>query len=188
MGRVQPLRRQRAGRSERHDRLHAAELLLRPAGDRPRLGSATIGRSSPTSDGGPQDFIFGAEYPAIRWLEQNGYDVNYISGVDTAPDGAQLLNTKVFLSVGHDEYWSGEQRANVEAARDAGVNLAFWSGNEVYWKTRWETSIDGSGTPYRTMVTYKETWAHADIDPSDTSTGTWRDPRFRIPGRSRRTR
>ena len=27
-----------AGRSERHDRLHAAELLLRPAGDRPRLG------------------------------------------------------------------------------------------------------------------------------------------------------
>ena len=38
------------------------------------------------------------------------------------------------------------------------------------------------------MVTYKETWAHTDIDPSDTSTGTWRDPRFQIPGRSRRTR
>ena len=95
--------------------------------------------------GGAWDFIFGAEYPAIRWLEQNGYDVNYISGVDTARDGAQLLNTKVFLSVGHDEYWSGEQRENVEAARDAGVNLAFWSGNEVYWKIRWETSIDGIG-------------------------------------------
>ena len=24
-------------------------------------------------------------------------------------------------------------------------NLAFFSGNEVFWKTRWETSIDGSG-------------------------------------------
>ena len=50
------------------------------------------------------------------------------------------------MSAGHDEYWSGQQRANVEAARDAGVNLAFFSGNEVFWKTRWEPSIDGSNT------------------------------------------
>ena len=83
-------------------------------------------------------------------------------------DGAQLLNSKVFLSVGHDEYWSGDQYANVVAARDAGVNLAFWSGNEVYWKTRWETSIDGSGTPYRTLVTYKEIRSGANTDPNDT--------------------
>ena len=129
---------------------------------------------------GPQDFIFGVEYPAIRWLEQNGYNVNYISGVDTARDGAQLLNSQVFLSVGHDEYWSGDQYANVMAARDAGVNLAFWSGNEVYWKTRWETSIDGSGTPYRTLVTYKEIRSGANTDPNDT-TSTWRDP-FYGPG------
>ena len=61
------------------------------------------------------------------------------------------------------------------AARDAGVNLAFWSGNEVYWKTRWETSIDGSGTPYRTLVTYKEIRSGANTDPNDT-TSTWRDP------------
>ena len=47
--------------------------------------------------------------------------------------------------------------ANVEAARDAGVHLAFFSGNEIFWKTRWETSIDGSGTPNRTLVCYKET-------------------------------
>ncbi|WP_163365410.1 N,N-dimethylformamidase beta subunit family domain-containing protein, partial [Enterobacter asburiae] len=78
-----------------------------------------------TRDGGfaagPQDFIFSVEYPAIRWLEQNGYDINYISGIDTARSGAQLLNSEIFLSVGHDEYWSADQRANVEAARDAGV-------------------------------------------------------------------
>jgi uncharacterized repeat protein (TIGR01451 family) len=90
--------------------------------------------------------------------------------------------------VGHDEYWSGGQRANVEAARDAGVNLLFWSGNEVYWKTRWETSIAPDGTEYRTLVCYKETWAngtitagaadYANIDPSSAWTGTWRDLRF----------
>jgi hypothetical protein len=127
---------------------------------------------------GPQDWIFGAEYPALLWLERNGYDVSYISGVDAARDGAGLLDHKVFLSVGHDEYWAGEQRANVEAAREAGVNLQFWSGNEVYWKIRWETAISADGTPYRTLVCYKETKAGANIDPSSEWTGTWRDPRF----------
>ena len=80
--------------------------------------------------------------------------------------GALIRNHRVFLSVGHDEYWSGGQRANVEAARNAGVHLAFFSGNEVFWKTRWENSIDGSSTPYRTLVTYKETHANAKIDPT----------------------
>ena len=128
-------------------------------------------------DAGPQDYIFGAEYPAIRWLEKNGYNVSYITGVDTARNGASLLSHKVFLSVGHDEYWSGQQRANVEAARDAGVNLQFWSGNEIYWKTRWASSFDSSATPYRTMVTYKET-RQGPIDPSSEWTGTWRDPSY----------
>ena len=117
----------------------------------------------------------------IRWLEANGYNVVYTTGVDTDRRGNLLTNHKVFLSVGHDEYWSAGQRANVEAARNAGVHLAFFSGNEVFWKTRWEASIDGSGTPYRTLVCYKETHANAKIDPTPTWTGTWRDPRFSPP-------
>jgi hypothetical protein len=28
----------------------------------------------------------------------------------------------------------------VTAARDAGMSLAFFSGNEVYWRVRWEVS------------------------------------------------
>src|SRR6185503_1577232 len=124
----------------------------------------------------PEDAVFNAEYPMVRFLEANGYDVSYFTGVDTDRNGALLLNHKIFLSVGHDEYWSGPQRANVEAARGAGVDLAFFSGNEMYWKTRWETSIDGSGTAYRTLVSYKETHANAKIDPAGASmwTGTWR--------------
>ena len=81
----------------------------------------------------------------LRWLERNGYDVSYTTGVDTAGAAPSCSSTEAFLSVGHDEYWSAGQRANVEAARDAGVNLAFFSGNEVFWKTRWEPSIDGTG-------------------------------------------
>ncbi len=36
---------------------------------------------------GPQDYIYGAEFPAIMWLEQNGYDVSYMSGVDADRNG-----------------------------------------------------------------------------------------------------
>ena len=104
-------------------------------------------------DGG-QDWVFNAEYPMVRWLEANGYDLSYLSGVDSDRTGSLLLNHKVYLSVGHDEYWSGQQRTNVEAARNAGVNLAFFSGNEVFWKTRWENSIDSSNTrvPHARLV------------------------------------
>jgi hypothetical protein len=129
-------------------------------------------------DNSGRDFLFSNEYPAIRFLERNGYDISYISGVDTDRYGSLLLNHKTFLSVGHDEYWSQAQRSNVQNARDHGVNLMFLSGNEVYWHTRYEPSIDGSNTAYRTLVSYKETWDNAKIDPSPEWTGTWRDPRF----------
>src|SRR5438309_775221 len=128
-------------------------------------------------------WFFSAEYPMVRWLEANGYDVSYSTGVDTDRRGALIAQHKIFMSSGHDEYWSGGQRANVEAAGAAGVNLAFFSGNESYWKTRWEPCIDDSSTAYRTLVTYKETSAGAPIDPNDppTWTGTWRDPTFSPP-------
>jgi hypothetical protein len=121
-------------------------------------------------------FFFSAEYPMLRWLEANGYDVSYFTGVDTARRGTQLQQHRVFLSVGHDEYVSGEQRGNIEAS---GIHLAFFSGNELYWKTRWEPALDGQ--PYRTLVCYKETYGSAKIDPSPIWTGTWRDPRFSPP-------
>ncbi|RFB85568.1 adhesin, partial [Rhizobium leguminosarum bv. trifolii] len=131
---------------------------------------------------GPQDYLFGAEYAGIYWLEQNGYDVSYMSGVDVDRYGSLLLNHKTYIDAGHDEYWSGQQRTNVEAARDAGVNLMFWSGNEVYWRTRWGNAYSADGTPYRTLISYKETWSpSASIDPSNQWTGTFRDPRLSPP-------
>ncbi|SFJ89220.1 N,N-dimethylformamidase beta subunit family domain-containing protein [Caulobacter sp. UNC279MFTsu5.1] len=161
--------------------------------DQDRAFAVSYNRPFITRDGGGtyaggQDYLFGADYAAIYWLEKNGYSVSYVSGMDTDRLGASYLtNHKAFISVGHDEYWSGAQRANVEAARDAGVNLLFWSGNEVYWKTRWESSIV-NGVEYRTLVCYKETkfnyslgataQDYPNVDPSNEWTGTWRDLRF----------
>ncbi|GIH12932.1 DUF4082 domain-containing protein [Rugosimonospora africana] len=133
-------------------------------------------------DNSGRDFLFSNEYPMIRFLERNGYDVSYTTDVDADRYGSLIRNHNIFLSVGHDEYWSENERDNVEAARDAGVNLAFFSGNEVYWKTRWEPSEDGSSTDYRTLVTYKETWDPGHkLDPTDDWTGTWRDPTMSPP-------
>jgi hypothetical protein len=139
-----------------------------PAG---RAYEVSYNRPFTTADSAVEDWLFNSEYPMIRWLERNGYDVSYSTGVDSDRRGAEIREHAAFLSVGHDEYWSGGQRANVEAARDAGVNLAFFSGNEAFWKTRWKSD-------HRTLACYKETHAGAKIDPDAAVwTGTWRDAR-----------
>ncbi|AUG76351.1 hypothetical protein CFP65_1453 [Kitasatospora sp. MMS16-BH015] len=149
-------------------------------------GPAPDGRAYKVSYNRPLDIgadngIYGSEYSMIGWLERNGYDVSYLSGIDVSTKGVLLQNHKVFLSNGHDEYWNQAQRDNVTAARAAGVNLAFFSANEMFWRTRFENSIDASGTSYRTLVCYKETKLQIPgvdgvPDPSGQWTGTWMDP------------
>lgn len=147
-------------------------------GGPPRAYKVSYNRPFETRHYRAVNMLFNGEYPFIRWLEANGYDVSYFTGVDSDRHGAEILKHRLFLSVGHDEYWSLGQRRNVEAARAAGVHLAFFSGNEVFWKTRWEPSIDGANESHRTMVVYKETHDGAKIDPkADEWTGTWRDAR-----------
>ncbi len=122
----------------------------------------------------PSGLLSGAEYSMIRWLEKSGYDASYMSSGDVASRGSTLLNHKLFISSGHDEYWSASQRASMEAARDAGVNMAFFSGNEGFWKTRWAT--DSAGGENRTLISYKDSHFNARTDPV-TWTGAWRDSR-----------
>ena len=57
------------------------------------------------------------EFPLAFWLEKEGYDVTYISNVDTHADAKGLLRAKAFLSVGHDEYWTERMFENVTQAR-----------------------------------------------------------------------
>ena len=69
----------------------------------------------------------------VRWLERNGFDAPYWSGRRPLRFSSCLPPERATgrSSVGHDEYWSGAQRAAVTAARDHGMHLAFFSGNEV---------------------------------------------------------
>jgi hypothetical protein len=122
---------------------------------------------------------FRAEYPMVRWLEAQGYDVTYSTTLDTHRSGKpgapnHLLDHRVFLSVGHDEYWTQEMRNAITAARDAGVHLGFFSANTSYWRVRLEPD-PFTGEPDSVMVTYKTTES-GPPDPSGHPTGTWRDP------------
>ena len=93
------------------------------------------------------------EYNMIRWMESQGYDITYVTNLDVHVNPSLMSQHRVFLDAGHDEYWSLEMRNAVEAARDSGKNLAFFSANTAYWRVRFEPS--SSGVANRVMVCYK---------------------------------
>lgn len=112
----------------------------------------------------------GWDYNTVRFLEREGYDVTYITDLDThVASVGDLTKHGAILAVGHDEYWSWEMRENVEDAIAAGTDVAFMGGNIAYWQVRFEPSTV-SGAPNRTMVTYKNNEADpywSDGDPSN---------------------
>ena len=96
---------------------------------------------APLSTGSGEFFLW--EFPLAFWMESLGYDVTYISNLDTHHDAAGLRRAKGFLSVGHDEYWTIEMFENVRAAVEAGVNVAFFSGNAICGRIRLDPSVRG---------------------------------------------
>ncbi len=100
--------------------------------------------------------VFEYEYNLVRFLERKGYDVTYQTDVDTDENPSSLLHHRLDITSGHSEYWSGAMRNAWEAARAAGVNLAFIGGNIGYWQARY---LDSD----RTLVEYRS--ATLDPDP-----------------------
>jgi hypothetical protein len=93
---------------------------------------------NPLSQGSGEFLLW--EFPLAFWMEQHGYDVTYCSNSDVATDAKCVTRCKAFLSVGHDEYWAREQYDNLMSAVQAGVNLAFLSGNTCCFVTPYEKS------------------------------------------------
>jgi hypothetical protein len=99
------------------------------------------------------------DFEAVAFLERAGYDVTYATSVDLDRDPALLTRHRIFISVGHDEYWSRDMRDRVEGARDAGTSLVFLGGNDVYWQVRYRQGADGADRSI--LVCYRS----AAIDP-----------------------
>jgi hypothetical protein len=99
------------------------------------------------------------EYNFVRWVEHEGYDVSYQTDVDTDAHPESLLEHRLVVVDGHDEYWTKRMRDAFDTARDAGTNLAFTDSNASYWQVRYED--DG-----RTIVGYKDSAPDPEQDPS----------------------
>ncbi|WP_405792042.1 hypothetical protein OG753_37825 [Streptomyces sp. NBC_00029] len=99
------------------------------------------------------------EAPLIALAERLGIPLAYTTTTDVAREKRLLEGASAVLSLGHDEYWSPEQRAHFTAARDAGTNIAILGANCCYRRIRLEASDLG---PDRTLVCYKSSY---DQDP-----------------------
>jgi hypothetical protein len=119
----------------------------------------------PYADDGSAEFL-NWDVNFIRWIERSGYDVTYTTDVDTHANGAELLNHRGFISGGHDEYWSKEMVDAASAARDAGVNLAFFGANAIFRQIRFEASASGAAN--RVEVCYKSAATDPVFGPTTT--------------------
>jgi|HubBroStandDraft_1064217.scaffolds.fasta_scaffold03028_3 hypothetical protein len=73
------------------------------------------------------------EVPLIQWLERNGFAYDMCAASDLDQYGDLISNYQMFVSVGHDEYWSQGMRQAVEDFIGHGGNAAFLSGNTCWW-------------------------------------------------------
>ena len=87
------------------------------------------------------------DYPMVRWIESQGYNVTYATDVDLESNPNLLNGHKMFMNTGHDEYYSDNMRSNLQSFINAGGNVAFFSGDNIDNRMVWTNSI--SGQPYR---------------------------------------
>jgi hypothetical protein len=126
---------------------------------------------------GSAGFLHKWEHRFVAWAEAEGFDLDYLTDFDLDADPAALDPYGVLVLVGHSEYWSGPQRAAIDAFVDRGGRLAIFSGNTGFWKVRWED--EG-----RTLICHK--WRGFEDDPvaaADPAAGThlWSHPAFGAP-------
>jgi hypothetical protein len=95
------------------------------------------------------------EQPFLQWAEGNGYALDIVTNADLEDHPGLLRDDaySLFLSVGHDEYWSSPMRDTVEGFIARGGNAAFLSGNTAFWQVRLEDPTPEG--PAGTMVGYK---------------------------------
>ena len=114
----------------------------------------------------------------IGWLERRRFEVDYCTDLDVHENTGNMLDRyRLFLSVGHDEYWSEPMRRNVAAfVEEAGGNVAFFSGNTCWWRVH---PVE-SNTAF---ICDKTTFADTRRSPDQ---WFWFDPENRLTGVSTR--
>ncbi|MBJ6764404.1 hypothetical protein JGU66_26840 [Myxococcaceae bacterium JPH2] len=134
----------------------------------------------PYANGNGSGEYFNYVHQFVLWAEAKGHDLVYVTNPDLDRDPSLLLGQRLFLAVGHDEYWSRPGREAVVAALASGVNLAFLAGDTSCWLIRLEPSF--SGVPRRRQVCFKDEAPREDpLAHSNVITVRWRNPLLNEP-------
>ena len=104
------------------------------------------------------------EQPFLEWAEREGFEIGVCTNADLEHHPEVLDGAKLYLSVGHDEYWSWGMRDTVESFIKAGGNAAFFSGNTSLWQVRLE------GDDNDVMVGYKGRFRDDPVHGTDRAT------------------
>jgi hypothetical protein len=116
--------------------------------------SLAAGFDRPYDASGAEKFLV-YERAAVVLAERLGIPLAHTTGIDVHLDPSVLHGATAAVSLGHDEYWTPQQRAAVTRARDAGTNLAFLGANSCFRRVRLEKDAGGDD---RTVVCYKTDW------------------------------
>jgi hypothetical protein len=117
--------------------------------------SLAVSFDRPYDKNGAEKFLV-YERAAVVLAERLGVPLAYTTGVDVHLAPAVLRGSITAVALGHDEYWTPEQRRYVTAARDAGTNLAFLGANTCFRRIRLEPGPGGAAG--RTVVCYKSAY------------------------------
>ncbi len=115
------------------------------------------------------------EQKLISLAEQLGLPLAYTTSMDIATSPTLLNGASALFCLGHDEYWTPEERTYVTAARDAGVNVAFMGANTCFRRTRLDSTRLGAN---RLILCYKTSYTRDPMYGKDNSlvTNDYREP------------
>lgn len=130
---------------------------------------------------GAGDLFLRSEINFLRFVEKEGYNVSYTTNVDITRNPSVLGRFKSLILVGHDEYWSPQERTAVTDALKNGMDLMAFSGNEAYKKIRFQPDVNGHA--YREQVYYRDLTDPAYRNPAtiQDTTVPWRNPPINQP-------
>jgi hypothetical protein len=142
--------------------LYDGDDATRPYDRVPRITrGAMVSFDRPT----PSEF-FEWEYHYVLWLEklakEEGFRVAYATNHDVTRDPAFAENYRLFVSFGHDEYWSKEEfDRTYDRIFERGGNTMFLGANTAYWQVRYVDVNAPTNERGRQLVCYKN--AHDPI-------------------------
>ena len=114
--------------------------------------------------GSGNELLFRDALPIVQLAEKNNISLNQYADTDINNSPTILSHFSGVVWSGHPEYWTQTLFDAAIAARNHGINLAFFGANTAYWRARLQPSPTG---PDRQVIVYREATEDPAKIPAD---------------------